>query len=432
MNAISCYLLILLCGLVALPASAQSGHHFDVDDEESQEKDSHEKREADRQAELIEELVKQRLKEMEEEADKKAEKRIANARRDTYADLYEKSEIQPALVLIEGGNGSGTGFICEINGIPFLVTNIHVLASADPSRGFGNALNKLEAHTLDGKKLTLISIYGAADHDLAIIRFQEEAAYKDVALTFDTNVGGTVQEQDPIVIPGNSKGAGTMVWTHGEVVGVGPVKVEHNAPIYKGNSGSPIVHIPSGKVIGILSYMQIVPIESFADSESFNDKNSAIKNKVRYFGYRLDSAKEWYPIDLAKFCQQFAQMEAFIAQREHIAQFLYTNSKDWRNDPELDQMFEDVIEQAKRKVVSGRIGQEAINRANITISRKLHTVIKNDVYRNYTAHMNDIDYRGSSQSGIYPFFNEQIAREVKIRDYLSENVDEWESDLRGY
>ncbi len=382
---------------------------------------------SDLSIEQLEEIL--RLKKESAEAQKKAQEEAKRNR--TYTG-YDNADYQPALVLIQGGNGSGTGFICTIENIPFLVTNVHVLASADAANSMGNGLRDLKAKTIDGSELTLQSIFGATDHDLAIIRFAEQDAYADIALSFDPNVGQNVQSGDSIVIPGNSKGGGTMIWTEGEVVGVGPTKIEHNAPIYVGNSGSPIIHIESGKVIGVLSYIQRVDIDSYFDEESFKRERSAIKDTVRYFGYRIDSAKDWYQIDLRKFCRQFSEFEAFQEQRMHIAQFLYTNNNDWTEDRDLSIIINDAINQIERGSVQGKAGRDVIARVSITVSRRLNGLIQDETYQKYSQYLHDENGGTIRRHDIYPFFKEEIERELKIRDYLSNNVDDWEGRLRGY
>ena len=55
-----------------------------------------------------------------------------------------------------------------------------------------------------------------------------------------------------------------------------------------GNSGSPIILLPTGKVIGIASYMKVKKI-------------GAREEQVRRFGYRLDSVQQWQKIDWNRF-----------------------------------------------------------------------------------------------------------------------------------
>lgn len=344
---------------------------------------------------------------------------------------YAPSRFQPALVLLEGDNGSGTAFICKVRGIPFLVTNIHMLGCADAAESYGSGLDEIRAKTLDGRKITLLSIYGAEDHDLCILRFAEEAEYADIALEFEPSVGDAVQVGDPIVIPGNSKGGGTMIWTEGKVVGVGPTKIEHDAPVYEGNSGSPIIHIPSSKVVGVLSYAEQVPIENYFDEESFKNKASAIKSKVRYYGYRLDSATKWYAIDLPRFCKQNDEISAFSLQRQNVAVFLYTDDSDWRTDRQLMEIIDDANEQARRKAINGMIGRDSLRQIYATLFRQLDGVIRNDTYRAYQQHLRALQSTGGPKLTLYyPYFNETIEREVKIRDYLSKNIQESEKRVR--
>ncbi|QYY34450.1 serine protease [Ruficoccus sp. ZRK36] len=344
---------------------------------------------------------------------------------------FDKAQYQQALVLLEGDNGTGTAFICKVQGIPFLLTNIHMLACAGAGDSYGGGLQKLDARTLDGRKLTLQSIYGAREHDLCILRFAEEADYEQVALEFEPQVATNVKPGDFIVIPGNSKGGGTMIWTEGRVVGIGPTKVEHDAPVYEGNSGSPIIHIDSGKIIGVLSYAEQVPIENYFDKESFNNEQSAIKSKIRYYGYRIDSANDWYPIDLPRFCRQNDELESFRTQRQNVAIFLYADSDEWRDDAQLMEFIDQANEQARRKSISDRIGRDSLREIYATLFRQLDGIIHDDTYRAYVKHMRLSNAIGGPQlTTYYPYFDEMIEREVKIRDYLSKNIQEAEKRVR--
>src|SRR6185436_6708796 len=74
----------------------------------------------------------------------------------------------------------------------------------------------------------------------------------------------------------------------GRVLGVGPNLVEVSAEFMPGNSGSPIIHLKSGKVVGIASYASVKAFEAGA---------GRIAVEVRRFGYRIDSVQSWQPVN---------------------------------------------------------------------------------------------------------------------------------------
>ena len=92
----------------------------------------------------------------------------------------------------------------------------------------------------------------------------------------------------------------------GRIVGVGPNLVEVDAPFKPGNSGSPIIHLKSGKVTGIATYLTIRKFDSAT-------KLPVQTPIVRRFGYRVDSVKTWQPVQWPAFLAQARQMEAIDA-----------------------------------------------------------------------------------------------------------------------
>src|SRR5690606_31993848 len=116
----------------------------------------------------------------------------------------------------------------------------------------------------------------------------------------EDNFTDNVIRGSEVVIIGNSLGHGTLLETKGNVLGVGPLRVEHNAPTFKGNSGSPIILASTRKVIGIDTYSSTVDDGSFFTRQSLADGRSAIQGNQRLFGFRLDSVKRWQRVDLRK------------------------------------------------------------------------------------------------------------------------------------
>ena len=129
-----------------------------------------------------------------------------------------------------------------------------------------------------------------------------------------------IHSADPVVIPGNSKGDGVITETAGKLLAIGPKKIEVDNPVYRGNSGSPIVHSSSSKVLGLLTEAELVTLDSF-DRASFKSKNSAIKSEIRYFGYRFDSVQAWEPLNWQYF--QYTENAIALARKELESLFAY-------------------------------------------------------------------------------------------------------------
>ncbi len=245
-----------------------------------------------------------------------------------------------SIVAIESGAGGGTGFVAQINGRKFLVSNSHVIG----------AMKSPKISTLSGDELKLGRLFAAHSHDIAIVEIIDAPESIEPLKIMD-EVEMNVAIKDKIVVCGNSRAKGTILDTYGEVVGIGAKKVETSAPFYEGNSGSPIFHFKSRKVIGVASYVSIESKKSSAVSEvSRDNKNSAIKRDARYFAYRLDSIKKW---DSISFTELFSQNEKIVNYDKKLRTIYKTYGK-IASDKNIDtsltdyKEYRDIVQEYKR------------------------------------------------------------------------------------
>ena len=230
-----------------------------------------------------------------ENADKSMDKQdVQSASNGTSADSASSSletskkqdddlppEVLDAMVVVKGKEGSGSGFVCSINGKTYVVTNQHVIS------GLTNA----RFQTRGGVTLLPASWQLAKDVDLVIMEVKVVPTnVRPLELLGD--LSKQVAQGDQVTIPGNSEGHGVVTQTHGELLAIGGQRIETDCPVYPGNSGSPIIHRKSGKVIGVLTEAERLIFDEFT-KHSFKDKKSAIKSEVRYFGYRIDTVADW-------------------------------------------------------------------------------------------------------------------------------------------
>lgn len=202
------------------------------------------------------------------------------------------TEKKRAVVVIEGAKGRGTGFVAKINGILFIVTNVHVIKDNE----------KLVFMTMDGTNLSVGGVYAAKGYDVAILRIEEQDHQYFFEITPD--VFSSVSVGTEILIPGNSMGDGTVLQTKGEVVAVGPKLIEHDAPTFSGNSGSPIINKENWEVIGVDTLSTKRDLLQWFNQHSKEHKESQIKNDVRLFGYRIDNVSEWERIRFSELQRQ--------------------------------------------------------------------------------------------------------------------------------
>jgi hypothetical protein len=148
--------------------------------------------------------------------------------------------VHSALVLIQSGGMVGSGFIVEIDGKRYVLTNAHVLES----------LQSLSLRNLAGDKLAFTKAEFANDQDLVRLRLAPtDVSIRPLAFSADPPSVG-----DVVVVYGNSQGSDVVTELTGRVLGVGPDQVEVDAEFVQGNSGSPILNA-QGEVIAIATYI---------------------------------------------------------------------------------------------------------------------------------------------------------------------------------
>jgi hypothetical protein len=216
-----------------------------------------------------------------------------------------------ALILVEGQKGVGSGFLCTLEGKTIAVTNAHVL-----SDNFGVKLTNL-----DGTALTAGPSAIAVGHD--IVKLEIADAPKAFAIMPDLD--NNVRIGDAVIVPGNAEGARVVKPVEGKIVGIGPDLIEVDAPFVRGNSGSPIIHRATGKVLGIATYL----VQRRVDQET----GGAVQVQTRRFGYRLDSVRQWEPINWPRFFLQSAQVAKMEALSEDFVKMFEEARATNRFDP---------------------------------------------------------------------------------------------------
>ncbi|WP_395744585.1 serine protease [Prosthecobacter sp.] len=247
---------------------------------------------------------------------------LGGNRQATSSDYVDKlpAEKKSAMVVITGDKGSGTGFFAKLKDNVFLVTNMHVISGQ----------TSIKARAMDGTDVQIAGIFGAHDADIALLKLTTTpTSYFET----EESVNTAHKTGDVILIPGNSLGGGTILQTEGKIVGVGPAKIEHDAPTFHGNSGSPILSTRSWKVLGVDTESITVSLSDKSDSASARKSGSQIKSTVRLFGYRLDNVAQWEAIEWARFAQQSKRLEDADALVTAIHAVLNRDASKWKKHP---------------------------------------------------------------------------------------------------
>ncbi len=321
-----------------------------------------------------------------------------------------------AVVMIEGDNAEGTGFLVKGPDGPAVVTNIHVIA--------GNPNVRILTNT--GAQIVVTGLKGAADRDLAMFSIQD-AHYS--YLDLNTDISNSVQPGDDVITPGNSQGGEVVLNTHGTVVGIGPERVEFSNPIYHGNSGGPVFQTKTGKVLAVVTEATKVDTNNDLDKASFANHGSAITTSMRYFGLRLDTVPKWETYDLSRFLTETTFLDQFHQQSRQLDSYLnYSEKTDNQASNPND---ENAAPSSKLFLTNSKIvkADEEFTRlaSGADGSQRL------DAYRGWLFELTDIADMNmqaiQDPSNFYGFDQQRARDEVAYRKALKKELDSFGDDI---
>lgn len=289
-----------------------------------------------------------------------------------------------SLVFIEDGGGAGSGFVCQTKDGVFLLTNQHVVAGMKAPR----------FTRLDAAPITAGTGAAAVGHDL--MRFATQGEARPLAAMSD--VEAEAQIGDEIVVLGNKEGARVIQPLTGKLIGIGPDRVEVTAEFLPGNSGSPIIHVKTGKVIGIATYLMQGRFAELTDSKD---------TKVRRFGFRLDSVKQWQPLNWQAFQQDKGTMDRVESTTRDLVRLIRTMQSDQR--PSTVTYANSAISRAVRDL-DGALSKQSLSAPD-----------RARVFQNFLATL-----RATTQSDItqarqtlrYDYFSRALGEESQVREQM--------------
>jgi S1-C subfamily serine protease len=321
-----------------------------------------------------------------------------------------------AVVMIQGDKAEGTGFLVKMPDGPSVITNLHVLAN-NPN---------VRITTSTGQQITVLGLKGATDRDLACFSIQDDHySYLDI----NPSIGTTVQPGDDVITPGNSEGGEVILNTHGTVLGVGPQRVEFSNPIYHGNSGGPVYHTKSGKVLAVVTEAIKVDNTDELDKTSFASRDSAIKSSIRYFGLRVDTVPSWEPYDMSRYQTETTFLDQFHEQSRRLDSYLNSSSEtdnansssDSENGVPSSKLYltDDKIVKAQENFSSSVVGGDAAQR--LDAAREWLFAISNIVDLNLQSIQDPANF--------YQFDRERAREEAAYRTALKTELDSFGDDL---
>jgi hypothetical protein len=295
-------------------------------------------------------------------------------------------------VVVKDGGASGSGFICRGGQKTWLYTNVHV----------GAGMRNPQFSRLDGSQVRVGAAEAGGSRDVLRLAVTDSVQPLEVL----QNLDASARIGDEVVVMGNSGGGGVVTTLPGKLVGIGPDRIEVTAPFIPGNSGSPIVHVPTGKVIGIATYLTKRYDEFSAENARTGKREVAT---VRRFGYRLDGIEKWEAINWAAFHAEAEQLRQISALTEDVFDFLDCVRRN--ADPQFET---ETLRRPATEWLAGvrrtRVSEADRNRVTQNFLSSLRFMVRSDM----TAAENRIRYT---------FFRERLRKEREVRDSLYKAFD---------
>ncbi len=254
----------------------------------------------------IEESLEQKVERLKKELEA-AELELAEAGRSNSIVVSPLDPVElssGALVVVESDVSNGSGFIGEIKGKTFFITNIHVLGAARSAR----------VRTIEGIEVPLSDVaFVGSRRDIAMVPVDWNGPILKVSpsLKFD---GVSIGE--PITVMGNADGVRVATKLAGKVTGIGPEEIEVSAKFVPGNSGSPVYHNELYSVIGVAAYLR-----DLSDKTKWTEDSEMAD--IRRFAYRLDGEIDWQRVSLDRLFEEGELFARFEDRSEAFSRISY-------------------------------------------------------------------------------------------------------------
>ena len=303
-----------------------------------------------------------------------------------------------SLVFVTGTGGAGSGFVAAMGNANFLVTNVHVVAGIPDA-----AFRKLDGAVVQGGSPSM-----AVGEDIFCMALPAGGTPLPVMRSVDTNAA----IGDEVAVLGNGEGMGVINAIIGKIVGIGPNLVEVDAPFVPGNSGSPIIHLKTGKVIGVATYHVI-------NEYDVTTSRKLTQPIIRRFGYRLDSVNLWQPVNWSAFWQQRDQMESIEKLTDDLYNF-FTDFDDHKGSvmptPQISPILNDRIAYWNE-----------VNRRRPTPADRLAAAVNLISFFKTTC---ESDIALAQRQVTYDYFQRKLADQKQYRDAMAKGFEEALNDLR--
>ncbi len=308
----------------------------------------------------------------------------------------------PYMAIIIGDQSAGSGFIASYEGGHYLFTNTHVIR--------GNT--RVTAKLLNGKPIALNGVAVADNYDISAF---PQTTVTSGGIEILKDIDQNVAIGDDVVVLGNSLGAAVVTEIAGKVTGIGPELIEVDAKFVAGNSGSPIIHVKTGKAIAIATFTMMRKMENFGRDSQFNSVE-------RRFGYRLDNIGGWRNMTWQAFTKEAAAVAALEKRTEDLWNLAadiarHQRISDWDVHMQRGNSLAPVITEYQKAISVQDLSPSAFTDAK----RKLLFWINREVQK---------DMASPAYASFAPYNKKLIEEQKDYRDKLSQFFNQVEANLK--
>lgn len=214
---------------------------------------------------------------------------------DPPSDLFDgsgkvKSGIANAVLVIEGDQSVGTGFIVSTGGKYYIYTAAHVFS--------GNS--KLTIRNNSGTTFRKFGPLEAAE-GADLIRMEILEKVTDSFTLFPPE--SDLQINTHIAALGNGGGNGVIALEKGSILGTSADSLEVDAGIIQGNSGGPVVELSSSKAVGLVTHLTSARKDQWSEGTR--------QGEIRRFACRLNKEWQWKPMNIGTFLANAKAVEDY-------------------------------------------------------------------------------------------------------------------------
>lgn len=177
----------------------------------------------------------------------------------------DQNSIFKSMVLIQGKEKKGSGFVAAFNGNKVILTNINLL--------FDNS--NIKVLDFSSRQVEIKSIYFAEDRDIALINIAQDCAMPPLRIEKDI---ADIPLKSNITAYGTSHEYAKS--SQGMLLGITVKTIDLSCSIERENSGGPIISDKTFNVIGVSSYIT---------RKLHWSENEPLREKVLKFGTRVDN-----------------------------------------------------------------------------------------------------------------------------------------------